>query len=183
MPLKIIFTVSHCQSNTYIHHLNMYMCDQEHMWLTGSLNGLKQVLYGITNDVHACSYITGDAHVVTCTCIRSETINALLLYAHLQVVYPTCRIHDCTLHNVQTVQCTLDYPNPFGLEVVNSLDNWNCPKCKYQQHHYTLSVLLTLALAWILLVWRKQLTYIVHVVEIQITLQDGHCLVNYTKVH
>ena len=63
-----------------------------------SLNGLKHVLYGITDDVHACSYITGDTHVVTCTCIPSETINALLLCAHLLVVYPTCRMHDCTLH-------------------------------------------------------------------------------------
>ena len=34
---------------------------------------------------------------------------------------------------------------PFGLEVVNSLD---CPKSKYQQHYYTLSLLLAIALAF-----------------------------------
>ena len=65
---------------THIHHLNMYMCDQEHMWLTGSLNGLKRTIWhNRWCSFHAYSYITGDAHVVTCTCIPSETVNALLL--------------------------------------------------------------------------------------------------------
>ena len=57
----------------------------------------------------------------------------------------------------------LGYPDPFGLEVVprcsDKADNWNYPKYKYQHPHYTLSVLLALALAWILLVWRKQVIY------------------------
>ena len=52
-------------------------------------------------------------------------------------------INQVTQQNYTQIQCILGYPNTFGLEVVRII----VAKCKYQHHHYTLSVLLALALA------------------------------------
>ena len=37
-------TQNQIKEEVHVHHLNMYMCDQEHTRLTGSLIGLKYVL-------------------------------------------------------------------------------------------------------------------------------------------
>ena len=76
-----------------------------------------------------------------------------------------CRTLESLASKTNTVHPWLSEPLWSGgcLNKWTPLPNWNYPKCKYQQHHYTLYVLLhftvALALAWILLVRRKQVTY------------------------